>query len=374
MLFRSNGQSQIWPYAPHPTPYTEQWSFDLQYQLNPHSVVELGYNGNRGKKLLYGNPNLDADQMPDQYLSLGPLLDTQVANPFYGAADPNSPLGSQPTIAYNELLRPFPQYTYLVWTRSLPGARSSFNALNAKYNHEFTAGVNLLVTYQWSKALDNGPEDNFGWATGNQWRDAYNTMLDYDVSTHDVPQSFATALVYDLPYGRGKHWGNSAPAVVKEALGNWQLSSVIRLASGLPLYEVFWSYSNQLNNYGFPGYQLADWVGNPVPANRTPNSWINPAAFVAPPTIYSLGNVPQRMSQLRERALRNVDLSIAKNFGGEHFQAWLRGEFLNAFNYAQYTLSPFSSFQLCVTCGDFGDLNSTENTPRTIQLSLKLVF
>lgn len=66
--------------------------------------------------------------------------------------------------------------------------------------------------------------------TGNQWRDSYNTMLDYNISTHDVPQSFATALVYDLPYGRGKRWGGSAPGIVKEVLGNWQVSSVVRLA------------------------------------------------------------------------------------------------------------------------------------------------
>ncbi len=333
MTLVGNGLGQIWPYAPHPTPYSEDWSFDLQYQASAHSVFELGYSGNRGRKLLYGNPNLDADQLNPQYLSLGSQLDSQVPNPFAGVADPSTYLGSPntTTIAYNELLRPFPQFTYLQWTRSLPGARSSFNALHAKYNYRFNAGLSLLVTYQWSKALDNGPEDNFGWATNNQWRDAYNTMLDYNISTHDIPQSFSTALVYDLPYGRGKHWGNSAPAVVKEALGNWQLSSVITLHSGLPLYGLDESPSNQLNNYGFPGPQLPDVLNyNVVPASQTPNNWVNAAAFAAPISNYALGNAPQRMTQLRERAARNVDLSIAKNFGSERYQVWLRGEALNA--------------------------------------------
>src|SRR5205085_3411275 len=142
------------------------------------------------------------------------------------------------------------------------------------------------MTYRWSKALDNGPEDNVGWITQNQWRDSYNTMLDYNISTHDVPHSFATALVYDLPYGRGKHWGSNAPGIVKEVLGNWQLSSVIRLSSGLPLTfpafnlaggGVYWSPDNPLGAYGFPGPQLADLVGNPVPSNRGPDNWINRA-------------------------------------------------------------------------------------------------
>jgi hypothetical protein len=370
-----DGQGQIWPKAPHPTPYSENWSFDLQYQLSSHSVFQIGYLGNRGRKLLYGNPNINANQLPDQSLSLRSQLDQQVANPFYGVLSANTPLGSQQTIPYNQLLRPFPEFTYLGWTRSLPGARSSYNALDVKYNHSFSAGLSVLMTYRWSKALDNGPEDFIGWGTGNQWRDSYNTMLDYNISTHDVPQSFATALVYDLPYGRGKHWGNTAPGIVKEVLGNWQLSSVVRLASGLPLPSgIFWSYNNPLGNYGYPGPQLADLVGNPVPSSRTPNNWINPAAYTAPPNNWTLGNAPQRMTQLRERAARNVDISVAKNFGGERYQAWLRGEFLNAFNYAQYNLSPFNSFPLCVSCGDFGDLNSTENSPRNIQLSLKLVF
>jgi hypothetical protein len=65
------GQGQIWPKGSHPTPYSEVWSFDLQYQLSSHSVLGVGYSGNRGRKLLYGNPNLDADQLPGQYLSLG---------------------------------------------------------------------------------------------------------------------------------------------------------------------------------------------------------------------------------------------------------------------------------------------------------------
>jgi hypothetical protein len=252
----------------------------------------LAYLGNRGRKLLYGNLNININQLGDQYLRLQSKLDQLVPNPFYNVADPNSALGSQSTIAYNQLLRPYPQYTFLSLTRSLPGARSSYNALDVKFNHSFTSGLSALLTYRWSKALDNGPEDFIGWGTGNQWRDSYNTMLDYIISTHDVPHSFAAAVVYDLPYGSGKRWGSSAPAVVKEVLGNWQLSSVVRLASGLPLPEaVFWSYSNPLGPYGFPGPEIANLAGNPVPSHRTPNNWINAAAYTEP-AAWTLGNAP----------------------------------------------------------------------------------
>src|SRR5207253_5631601 len=151
------------------------------YQIAPNQVVEVGYTGWRGRKMMYGNPDLNADQLPTQYLSLGSKLDQEVANPFYGViTDPNSPL-SGPTVHYSQLLRPFPQYTYLNWTRSLPGASASFNALNVKYTHTFSQGLSLIGTYQHSKAMDNGSEDFIGWEMGSSWRDSYNTRQDYSI-------------------------------------------------------------------------------------------------------------------------------------------------------------------------------------------------
>jgi hypothetical protein len=162
--------------------------------------------------------------------------------------------------------------------------------------------------------------------------------------------------------------------VVRGVLGNWQTSSTIRLASGLPLYQVFWSYDNHLNNYGFPGVQLADYVSTPKTTGN-PNAWIDPSTFTAPSSDFVLGNGAQRYTQLRERGERNVDLSLAKSFVfGERLRAQFRAEAFNIFNYAQYTLSPFNSYPLCVTCGDFGDLDSQENQPRLMQFSLKLIF
>ncbi len=91
---------------------------------------------------------------------------------------------------------------------------------------------------------------------------------------------------------------------------------------------------------------------NVVPTNQSANNWINPAAFSAVTSNYVLGNAPQRFTQLRERAARNVDISIAKNLGGERYQAWLRGEFINAFNYAQYNNFCLDLSQ--ASCGPLG--------------------
>jgi hypothetical protein len=373
-----DGAGQIWPKGPHPIGYTEQWSADLQYQLGSHSVAEIGYTGTRGRRLMFGNPDLNADQLPTKYLAMGNALFDEVPNPFFGIADPNTPLGSADTVFRNQLLRPFPQYTYLNYTRSLPGASSAYDALTVKYTKQFSNGLSLISSYVWSKALDDGSEDLIGWAIGGLWRDTYNPKLDYAISMHDVPQSFATAFVYQLPYGHGKRWGGSAPAVVNQALGSWEVSGTIRLTSGLPLLAPFYSDNPLADNFGFPGLRFPDLVGDPKPAHQTTTNWINPDAF-AEPGDFALGDSPSRMTQLREGATKNLDLSVAKGFDlTERFKMQFRAEFLNAFNHPIYGGTYYggwgSNIALCIDCGDLGTVYGTRNDPRNIQLSLKLMF
>lgn len=369
------GAGQIWLKGSHPVGYTEQWSFDVQYQLGSHSVLEAGYTGVNGRKLMYGNPNININQLPTQDLALGDsYLQNQVLNPFKGViTNPNSALSGD-TIYQFQLLQPYPEFGSLTVTRSLPGATSSYNALDLKYNHAFSNGLSTIVTYRWSKALDDASEDYVGWSIGNLWRDSYNTRLDYAVSTHDQPQSFAVAVVYDLPYGAGKQWGSSAPWIVKQTLGNWQLSSNIRVASGLPIFGIIDDYNSPLGNlYGFPSPQTPDLIGNPVPSHQSPDQWLNPNAFASTDGQSRLGTSPLRIPSTREAPTENLDLSVAKFFGPERFKVQFRGEFLNLFNHPVFGGN--YNFNTCRYCGGtFGQVYGTRNDPRIIQFSLKASF
>ncbi|HTV13227.1 MAG TPA: TonB-dependent receptor [Acidobacteriaceae bacterium] len=388
MTYVGYGTGQLWPKLPHPIGTLYQWSADIQYQVNPHSVAEIGYTGVRGRKLLFGNPNFDLDQMPDKYLSFGNQLNNPVPNPYAAViTDPNSYL-SQSTLPYNELLRPFPEYTYLQQTRSLPGARSQFDALTAKYTWSFSNGLSSITSYQWSKNLDDGSEALIGWAIGNMWRDATNPKLDYAISTHDVPQSFAEAFLYQLPYGHGRQFGATAPGVVNQVLGGWNLSGAIRLSSGLPLFNPVNYGWNPLNNFGFPGNAVPNVIGDPR-THRSVSHWYNEAAFqglsssgsgLVPcggsdqcqPFNFSFGNEPQRMSTLREAETKNLDLGIGKVFSTERINAELRGDFLNLFNHPIYGGS--WNIQENLYASDFGQVYSTRNDPRTVQVSLTLRY
>ncbi len=141
------------------TGYTQNFSFDLQFELGRGSVLEVGYSGVRGRKLnLGGLPN--ANQLPASQLSLGNALNEQVNNPFFGLF----PVGvlSGRTVPRHRLLRPHPQFVTVELSGDTPGARSDFNALYVKYNKSFSNGLSLLASYQLSRATDDASE-NPGW-------------------------------------------------------------------------------------------------------------------------------------------------------------------------------------------------------------------
>ncbi len=392
-----SGDGQIWVKGPHPVGTLYQWSADIQDQLSNNNVFEIGYTGVRGRHLLFGNPNLDLDQMPDKYLSLGfDALTQNVTNPLAPyITNPNYYL-SQSSVAYNALLRPYPEYGWLQQTRSTPGADSQFDALAAKFNHTFNSGLSSITTYQWSKNMDDGSEALLGWTINNMWRDATNPKLDYAVSTHDVPQSFAEAFLYQLPYGHDRRWGASSNQWLNQSVGGWNLAGDFQLATGLPLPNpVQFSY-NPIADFGFPGNGLPDLVGNPE-LHRSRAQWINPAAFAGSggddttgtvscaeitnsygtyspcqPFYNRYGNEPQRFGTLREAPTKNFDFSLAKNFGTERVNTQFRADFLNAFNHPIYG----GSYNIgnTIDYGDVGDIFGTRNDPRNIQVSLTISY
>ncbi|HLB90150.1 MAG TPA: TonB-dependent receptor, partial [Terriglobales bacterium] len=162
-LGTQTGQSlgQIWLKGPHPTGYQQNLSLNFQYGISPSRVIEVGYTGFRARKLMYGNPGLNMNQLSTSLLSLGSALDTLVPNPFFGTITSGSLSGQQ--IPENRLLRPFPEYTSITPARSLPGAKANFDSFTVKFTQQYRSGLSLISSYQWSKTLDDASEDQ-GWA------------------------------------------------------------------------------------------------------------------------------------------------------------------------------------------------------------------
>ena len=348
----------------HPLGYVQSFSSDFQYEITSGMVLEAGYTGTQGRKLLFGTGQ-QANQLHPSFLSQGTALDQQVANPFFGVIQTGALAGA--TVPRHRLLRPHPQFLGVNVSGETPGASSSFNALVARFHWRASASLNFLSTYQWSKAIDNASEWQ-GWEVADQLRDFYNLEVDRSISAHDIPQSFVNTLVYELPVGKGRKFGSDMHPVANAVIGGWQVSTIVRFSSGLPLG---FTAPNTLTNYGFQVQRpnVTDLNAAAV-ENPTPDRWFNTAAFSAPGQ-FEIGNAPRWVPNIRFGPTKHADFAILKNFRwGESIKAQFRGEMFNVTNTPQ-----FGRANTTFGSGDFGRVTGTTNVgPRNIQLGLRVQF
>lgn len=343
-----------------PTPYVEQWTANVQYELGS-TVLQAAYIGNHGVKLIFGSA-FELNQLPTQYLALGNQLLQPVTNPFYGVIT-SGPL-SGPTVPYGQLLRPFPQYTGVEEVQN-PGGFSSYNALELSANKRFSNGLQFLVSFTWSKYLDNteGPE---GWTNGQAQsvQNWYDTALEKSLFINDIPRSLVASYVYELPVGKGKKLAPSNK-IVNAIVGGWQVAGISSFKDGFPL-----SITNATNNtHSFGGNQRPNLVGNLGLSDPTIYEWFNINAF-AQPAPFTFGNAPRTMSNLRSQGTINTDATLQKYWGlwNETSRLQLRAEFYNLFNRTQF-FAPNTTF------GDsnFGTVPGALPA-RSIQFGLKLYW
>jgi hypothetical protein len=350
--------------AHHPLGYVQNYSFDFQYEIAKGMAFEIGYTGSQGRKLLFGTGQ-QANQLHPSELARGSGLDAQVNNPFFGVI-PSGALSGR-TVPLHRLLRPHPQFLAVNLSGDTPGASSSFNALVTRFNWQISGSLNLLTTYQWSKVIDNASEWQ-GWEVSDTLRDYYNLQVDRSISAHDIPQSFVNAVVYELPVGKGRKFASSMPKALDFLAGGWQVSSIVRFSSGLPLG---FTAPNTLSAYGFQ-VQRPNVANLPAAAveNPTPDRWFNTSAFLTPGT-YEIGNMTRWAPNIRFGPTRHADLAILKNFRwAERFKAQFRAEMFNFTNTPQ-----FGRANTTLGNTDFGKVSGTTNVgPRNVQLGLRIQF
>jgi hypothetical protein len=339
-------------------------------------VLEAGYSGSQGRQLLLGSFS-DLNQLPSNYLALGEnALNASVANPFYGVITSGELSGA--TIPYWRTLVKYPQFTSVQRLADTPGASSSFNALAVKYNQRFSFGLSALLTYQWSKAIDNTSENNY-WEVGDAIRDVYNLKLDRSVSAHDIPQAFVGTIGWELPFGHGRMFGSNMGPVVNSVVGGWKLETIVRLNDGLPLHLT----ENTI------GYNYAVTRPNIVSmaalkhGDRSVNRWFNTEAVTDSSTktynadgsvldtFPSIGNAPRYLSNERYAITREADMALEKSFPiYRESNLQFRAEGYNVSNTPVYG-APDTN----LNDSSFGVVTSTKSVgPRTIQLGARLQF
>jgi hypothetical protein len=117
---------------------------------------------------------------------------------------------------------------------------SNYNALQVELRRRFSQGLLLQANYTFQKTLDNISPGNPGINSEDQTRvaaflDNQNQHLDYGRADFDQTHVFNLNAVYDLPFGKGKHFWSDHGGAVDGLVGGWQLGGILRINTGTPL-------------------------------------------------------------------------------------------------------------------------------------------
>jgi len=336
-----------------------------QYSFTNNDLLDISYVGNHGVHVLA--QYLEWNEFPVSDLALGNGLTAQVPNPFYGAITSSGCGLSNPTVQQGQLLLPFPEYCSV--TEAQPAAAgSTYNALEANYTHRWHSGLQLNVSYTYSKFIDDA-QGSSGWAfpgSGSSVRNSYNLAAERSVDASDLTHSLVINYTGELPFGKGKKFGANWSKPVNAVLGGWQSSGILTAHSGLPI-----SINPAQNNTGGFGFNQRPNVipgVSPVPTGQNIHDWINPAAF-SQPDPFTFGDSARFLSNLRAPKYFNWDMGIQKYWSfTETMRLQFRMELYNAFNHPNFFV-PDSNL------GDanFGTVNGAYPA-RSIQFAGKFYF
>jgi hypothetical protein len=331
-----------------------QYNANVERQLPGNIVLTVGYAGSHGNHILVAGNAIDTN---------GPSGCGSIPGYTLGCAPGGAPFVS-----------PFtpPNFNAILEFGDI--GRTTYNSLQIKAETKSARhGVYALVAYTYSHTYDNGLSDGLGSEVSAPYFPLPNWQnLDWAPSQIDLHHNFTASVIYDLPFGRGKKFGNSWSNTTDSILGGWQLTLIERITSGFafPLLDsvnnsgVAFNTGGNGNNFNRP-----DRVAGCDPnANQTKTQFINPACFTPAPDG-QLGNASR--VPVYGPDFVNTDFSVIKQFRlpWENMGLNFRAEFFNLFNHAQFG-QPISD----VSQAAFGAVNSTVNNPRLVQFGLKLTF
>ena len=438
---QANGNGSAYrPVDANRRPYSQQWNLTIERQLPQGIALSAAYVGNKGSRLTSSlNPvnvldpfatnikaleapvtpidpacattpkppsSINCNYVPElnaKFTAGGPTTLYGVSVPYNGWVQELTKGGvCAPTVA--QALLPFPQYCGPLQGLNENHGISIYHSFQLKLEKRYSKGLYMLVAYTNSKLISDASDNTQ--QLGGSWNATQGVISPYEkhrartISSDDVPQILSAAFVYDLPLGKGQRYANRGGAV-NALVGGWQVSPLIHLQSGTPMW--FRSTSCQV----VPQFRqncLIGLVPGTDPFLQDINSYnpgkgplLNSGAFEPLGSFCVAGTAPgctgtygftgdgPRIANLRGPHGKNVDISLTKNTRiGERGNFQIRFAFFNAFN--QHYFYPAanvnnqgSSFAFVndIAAGGtngFGTWKGGVSSPRTIQIGARVEF
>ena len=202
--------------------------------------------------------------------------------------------------------------------------------------------------------------------------DPRHPLIDYGRSALDFRHQGSGSFSYELPFGKGKPFGNGLNGIADKLVGGWQLNGIVTLLSGFPVTPLVGtnrSGNGNTFNPDRPNYN-PNFQG-PVKIGRV-DRWFDPNAYSLP-TLGTWGNVGRGV--LDGPGLADIDLSVFKTIPvTERTRLLFRAEAFNIANRPNFGIPNFLIFSGESISPSAGQITSTVTSSRQIQFGLKLMF
>ena len=289
-------------------PMVDAFNITVQHQLNDVMSVEVGYVGNRGIHAFVGDgPDVGLNEPT---LAGFGTISKDNRRPFFSGQAPTVVGGYSGAFGWTQGISIFCNC-----------GKNSYDSLQARFNRRFKDGYSYQMNYTWQKAQQDDGSYFF-----------YDPNLNHGLTGWDRTHTFNLILVYELPWGKGKKWGNDWGTVTDALLGGWQFNGSQTFQSGTP-FDVSYAGASADRDVG-PNRPN---VNGDIKINGGQDKYFDTTPIGAPNSPYSrpdvgtFGNMER--NSLRGPGYRRTDASIFKRFGmGSTRDLEFRIEAVNLFN------------------------------------------
>ncbi|PYX79045.1 MAG: hypothetical protein DMG70_29480 [Acidobacteria bacterium] len=383
-------------------PSVHEWSLTVQRELPWRVVGEVGYVGKRGTHLyraydlnqininsaflsafnvarqnLFAGCKADGSSCPAGVTGQSPTLLAQMLGSSFLTMSSstndfnNGDVGDFATRADRtnivakgfaaNYFRPNPQYTQIFFQDS--GGDSYYHGLFVAMRRRFEGGFDFGLSYTFSKSIDDmsvdptGASTSGGLSTTNSRTptDIHNFRLDRSLSDFNNTHVLLANLQYELPFGRGKRFVDTASGWLNPIIGGWAFTGIFNFQSGEP-YTItsgartanggHVSSAAVLGPLDQGHLQFVNGVEGPVMYQTGPlitnsaDPHFNCRNVLGTPTYFCIPQPGQNgwgRNFVMGPSFWNLDSGIAKNFRmTERVNLQFRAEFFNILNHANF--------------------------------------
>lgn len=258
-------------------PYTLNWNFGVQQEIFKDTVIEARYVGTRiiGQfQTTNANPSIRMFNNAASCLGLSPGAFT--GGQVVGATGGNATdcIGGGFNNTANAVTNGRVDPTQGPVRLRTNGASGNYHGLQTRFDTRFN-DILVSANYTWSKTIDNASEIFSTFAGGQTVAISENpfntTSQERGLSAFDQRHNFTTNFIYESPFYKDQK------GLVGKLLGGYQISGIVRIASGRPYspFEFFGNYDLAFDSGFLSGVgPLRPYVGNPdAPVGTIAYGW-----------------------------------------------------------------------------------------------------